>query len=231
MKYFMALGLAFFMLAFALGVPLLAWGITDWQGFFSSPARLLYGAGVGLQSLAIGVGLLLLPFPYTPGRREGERAKRVTRQSIVPMLTRLVWLAVFVVSPYSDRHTCAVIADAIWLRSAGVLVYLLGLAWVCWAFLTLGKQHSGEVTIQKEHVLVTGGPYRWLRHPMYLGLIVFPLGAGLVFGSWIGMALPLLLIGVFAWRIGDEEKLMHQEFGERWEAYCQHTWRLIPYLY
>lgn len=146
-------------------------------------------------------------------------------------MTRLVWLAIFVISPYSDRHQWAVIAGAIWLRYLGVIVYLLGLAWVYWAFLTLGKQHSGEVTIQKEHELIVQGPYRWLRHPMYLGLIIFPMGAGLVFGSWVGMALPLILAGMFIWRIGDEEKLLRQEFGERWDAYCRRTWRLVPYLY
>jgi len=231
MKPLTALGLALSMLALALGVPLLSWGISDWGGFFSSPVRLAYGISALLQSLIIGIGFLLLPFAYTPGKREGEKTKRIARQSIVPIITRLIWLAIFVISPYSDRHNWAVIADAVWLRTVGVLLYLLGMEWVCWAFLTLGKQHSGEVTIQKEHELVTAGPYRWLRHPMYLGLIVFPLGVALVFGSWIGIVLPLLSAGVFAWRVRDEEKLMHQEFGERWEAYCRRTWRFIPYVY
>jgi protein-S-isoprenylcysteine O-methyltransferase Ste14 len=231
MKYRTALALAFFLTGFALGVPLLGWGITDWEGFFSSPVRLLYGFSVGLLSLVCAISYLLLPFSYTPGKREGEKSKRIVRQSVVPLVTRLVWLAILVISPYSDRHNWAVIEDATWLRHVGVLVYALGLAWVGWAFLTLGKQHSGEVTIQKEHEPITGGPYRWLRHPMYLGLIAFPAGVGLVFGSWIGAALPLLLVGVFVWRIGDEEQLMRQEFGERWDTYCQHTWRLVPYIY
>jgi protein-S-isoprenylcysteine O-methyltransferase Ste14 len=124
-----------------------------------------------------------------------------------------------------------VIADALWLRAVGLALYVLGMVWVAWCFLTLGKQHSPEVTIQQNHELVTDGPYRWLRHPMYLGLTVFPMGVGLVFGSWIGTALPLLLVGLFMWRVRDEEKLLSQEFGERWEAYCQRTWRFIPYLY
>lgn len=66
---------------------------------------------------------------------------------------------------------------------------------------------------------------------MYLGLIVFPMGMGLVFRSWIGAALPLLMIGLFAWRIGDEERLMRQEFGEHWEIYGKRTWRMIPFLF
>jgi protein-S-isoprenylcysteine O-methyltransferase Ste14 len=231
MKYVVALGLALFMLGFALGVPLLGWGINNWQGFFFNPARVLYSISVGLLALSVSVGLHLLRFPYTPGKREGERSKQVSRQSIVPLLTRLVWLAVFVISPYGDRRDIAIIGAGDALRYGGVLLFVLGLVWVGWAFLTLGKQHSGEVTIQSGHQLITNGPYRWLRHPMYLGLIVFPMGVGLVFRSWPGVLLPLLLIGLFIWRIGDEEALMHQEFGEQWERYCQRTWRFIPYLY
>jgi protein-S-isoprenylcysteine O-methyltransferase Ste14 len=66
---------------------------------------------------------------------------------------------------------------------------------------------------------------------VYLGLIVCPAGVGLAFGSWIGIALPLLLTALFVWRIADEEKLMYREFGERWEAYCRRTWRLVPFVY
>jgi len=230
-QYLIALGLALAVLAFALGVPLLGWGIADWRGFFASPVRLMYGVGVALQSLVIAIGYLLLPFSYTTGRREGQATKRVARQRVVPIVTRLVWLAVLLIAPYSDRRSWMVIGDAAWLRFLGVLVYLLALAWVYWAFWTLGQQHSGEVTIQEQHELITAGPYRWIRHPMYLGLIVFPLGAALVFGSWMGMALSLLLVGIFIWRIADEERLMRQEFGHRWDAYCQRTWRLVPFVY
>jgi len=215
MKSVVAVGLALFMSGFALGVPLLAWGITDWPGFFSHPARVLYSLSVGLLALSVSVGLLFLRFPYALGKREGDSRKRVSRQGIVPLLTRLVWLAVFVISPYGDRWDFAVIGTGDGLRYGGVSLFVLGLAWVGWAFLTLGKQHSGEVTVQSDHQLITTGPYRWLRHPMYLGLSVFPMGVGLVFRSWPGVLLPLLLVGLFIWRIGDEEALMHREFGEQ----------------
>src|SRR4030042_35663 len=108
------------MLGFALGIPLLAWGIGDVDGFFSSPARLLYGVSVGLVALCVGIGYLLLRFPYALGRREGERAKRVSRQSIVPVLTRLAWLAGFIISPYGDRRETMVVADAALFRFIGL---------------------------------------------------------------------------------------------------------------
>jgi len=231
MKFLTSLGLALAILAFALGVPLLGWGAADCRGFFSHPARLAYGIATVVQSLIIGIGFLLLPFSYSPGKREGQAGKRITRQSVVPIATRLIWLAVLLVSPWSDRHGWMVIAGAEGLRFLGVLLYLLALAWVYWSFWTLGRQHSAEVTIQEEHHLITEGPYRWIRHPMYLGLVAFPAGAALAFGSWIGLALLVLPVGLFLWRIGDEEKLMRQEFGERWDAYCERTWRLIPFIY
>jgi protein-S-isoprenylcysteine O-methyltransferase Ste14 len=226
-----ALGLALIVLAFALGLPLLGWGIADWRGFFSSPVRLAYAAACILQSLVQGIGYALLPFSYTPGRREGQSGKRVARQSVVPVITRLIWAASMLVSGFSDRRSWLVFPDADWLRLLGVLIYLLALGWVYWSFITLGRQHSAEVTIQEDHQFITDGPYRWVRHPMYLGLIIFPAGAGMAFGSWIGMALPLLTTALFIWRIADEERLMHQEFGNCWETYSRRTWRLVPFLY
>jgi len=231
MKYLIAAGLGIAVLAFALGVPLLGWGIADWEGFLSSPVRMAYAAAAILQCLVLGIGFSLLPFSYAPGKREGQATKRVARQTVVPIASRLVWFASLFFSGFSDRRGWLVLPDADWLRFLGVLIYLLALGWVYWSFMTLGKQHSAEVTIQEDHRFITEGPYRWVRHPMYLGLIVYPAGAGLAFGSWIGIALPLLLTALFVWRIADEEKLMRREFGERWEAYCQRTWRLVPFVY
>ena len=231
MKVLTAFGLALIVLVFALGVPLLGWGVADWRGFLASPVRLAFTAACVLQSLVQAVGFTLLPFSCSPGKREGQAQKRVGRQGFVPIVTRLVWAAALLISGYSDRQSWMVFQDAIWLRFLGVLTYMLALGWVYWSFVTLGKQHSAEVTIQEDHQFITEGPYHWVRHPMYLGLILFPAGAGLAFGSWIGIALPLLTAGLFVWRIADEEELMHREFGERWETYCRRTWRLVPFVF
>lgn len=231
MKYLNALALIIFLTGFAVGIPLLGWGAADWQGFFANRTRLFYCLAVGVFALSVSVWLILQPDRYEPSKRGGVKTKRISRQDIVPFLARMVWFAIFLISPYSDRHGWAVIGSGEAVRIAGLSLFILGLAWVAWAFFTLGKQHSGAVTIQPEHHLITSGPYRWIRHPMYLGLIAFPLGIGLVFRSWIGAALPLLLIGLFSWRIGDEERLMRQEFGEQWTNYSKRTWRLIPFMF
>jgi protein-S-isoprenylcysteine O-methyltransferase Ste14 len=230
MRILTSLGLALFMVLFSLGVPLLGWGIADWQVYFNNPARLSFSISVVVIAFICGIGYLLLPFQYDLGKREGDKQKQVTRQSIVPLVTRIIWLCIFILSPFSDRHNFLEI-NILLIRIMGVMIYIAGFSWVIWSFLTLGKQHSGEVTVQKGHKLITKGPYKWVRNPMYLGLILFPLGIGLVFGSWIGITLPILLVFLFIWRIRDEEELMGKEFGDEWQKYSKHSWRLIPFIY
>jgi protein-S-isoprenylcysteine O-methyltransferase Ste14 len=107
----------------------------------------------------------------------------------------------------------------------------LGFIGMHWAEATLDKQFSVEVTIQEGHRLVTDGPYRYLRHPRYLGIILFTTGISLVFRSWLTLIFIAVLTLVLIWRIHDEEALLHQEFGPDWEAYSQRSWRLIPFVH
>ena len=79
--------------------------------------------------------------------------------------------------------------------------------------------------------LVTTGPYRLVRHPIYLGLALLAMGQALAFASW--PALMIVLCGIvptFAWRARAEEKLLNGTFGERYAAYRQRTRMIIPHL-
>ena len=78
---------------------------------------------------------------------------------------------------------------------------------------------------------LTSGLYRHLRHPRYLGVQAAALGLALLFRSWIGLGLNVPLLAVLLFRIRDEEALLRETFGPEWDAYCQHSWRLIPHLY
>jgi protein-S-isoprenylcysteine O-methyltransferase Ste14 len=79
--------------------------------------------------------------------------------------------------------------------------------------------------------LVITGPYRLVRHPIYLGFALLATGQALAFGSW--PALMIVLFGIvptFAWRARAEEKLLRRTFGERYAAYRRRTKMIIPYL-
>lgn len=80
----------------------------------------------------------------------------------------------------------------------------------------------------QDYELMTAGPFRFIRHPRYLGILVFTFGVSLVFDSWAALAMVGILLAVLLWRIRDEEALMGAHFGTAWEAYSKETWRLIP---
>ena len=100
-----------------------------------------------------------------------------------------------------------------------------------WAVFVLGDRFSGSVAIQPGHWLVTSGIYGVIRHPSYLGLLISSLGWGLAFRSGIGVLLAALLIPPLLARIKAEERLLHSQFGDEYEAYRAQTSRLIPGLY
>jgi len=78
---------------------------------------------------------------------------------------------------------------------------------------------------------LTDGPYRFIRHPRYLGGVIQGIGLSLLFRSWIGLALTSVFLFIVLFRIQDEEALMREAFGAAWAQYCKKSWRLVPFLY
>ena len=123
------------------------------------------------------------------------------------------------------------VLDGEGIRWMGVVLYAGGGALRIWPVFVLGRRFSGLVAIQPEHKLVTSGPYRYLRHPSYLGLLVYVLGWGLAFRSWAGVALAGLLLPPLLARIAAEERLLQSQFGAEYDAYRARTSRMIPGIY
>jgi protein-S-isoprenylcysteine O-methyltransferase Ste14 len=100
-----------------------------------------------------------------------------------------------------------------------------------WPVFVLGDRFSGLVAIQPGHTLVTNGIYGVIRHPSYLGLLVNSLGWGLAFRSGVGVLLTALMIPPLLARIRAEERMLHMQFGDEYDAYFARTSRLVPALY
>ncbi len=172
------------------GLPLLGWGLTDLAGFASDPARLAYAViVVVLQILAAVV------FPGA-GTGRGEGTETVRRQRVAILLLQVLSPAILIAAGYTDRRGILSIGDPQTIRYLGVLMFALGFVAVSWAEWSLGKQCSVQVTIQADHELVTDGPYRYLRHPRYLGILAFTIGISLTFNSWValGLVVPLTIV-------------------------------------
>lgn len=112
---------------------------------------------------------------------------------------------------------------------AGAVLTVAGLGFTCWARKTLGRYWSRIVAVKQDHKLVTTGPYRWVRHPLYTGLLAGTLGAALAFGMWHALAGVVLLWIGFISRAHREDAVMGGQFGEEFAAYRARTGRLVPW--
>jgi protein-S-isoprenylcysteine O-methyltransferase len=114
----------------------------------------------------------------------------------------------------------------------GVLLVGIGLLirWV--AIQSLGQAFQVQVSIVEQQQLITEGIFKYIRHPSYSGLLLYYLGLGLAMQNGYALAALMFcaLIAVLL-RIPVEEKVLVQHFGEQYQKYCRHSWRLIPWLY
>ncbi len=114
--------------------------------------------------------------------------------------------------------------------AAGISITLLGLGFAVWARVHLGKNWSGSVTIKVDHRLVRTGPYRYVRNPIYTGLLAGFAGTALVIGRvWAIYGLLILLAG-FLIKIQEEEKVLLENFGEEYLRYKKEVKALIPFI-
>ena len=113
-----------------------------------------------------------------------------------------------------------------------LLLFSIGLSLRYWAVLKLGRFFSTHVLIQNKHQLITDGPYRWIRHPAYTGLLIAFAGAGLAMGDVFALLLLTVLpFFVFKARISLEEKKLIKQFGKQYLDYLNKTYKLLPLLY
>jgi protein-S-isoprenylcysteine O-methyltransferase Ste14 len=114
----------------------------------------------------------------------------------------------------------------------GVAIDLLGIAFAIWARIVLGRNWSGLIMGVKEgHELVQKGPYAIVRHPIYTGFLLAIFGTTLTLGtfaSYVGFVAGAIALVT---RIGLEERLMREQFGDSHDAYRRRTKKLIPFVW
>jgi protein-S-isoprenylcysteine O-methyltransferase Ste14 len=116
------------------------------------------------------------------------------------------------------------------VQYAGIALTWLGIAFAVWARYSIGANWSGRVTLKVDHQLIQSGPYAFVRHPIYSGLLLANAGAALFIGKWrCVVALGIFLVEMSRKAL-KEEKLMLSEFGDRYAEYRRHSGFLIPGL-
>lgn len=188
----------------------------------------------------ISLPILIIAFALHRGyyvRRFGEETNTLKKREegwtskIAGLLGLVGFLAVLVYAVNPGLLRWASLPLPLWLRWTGVAIALAGFALLQWAQNTLGKSWSDTPRMIKEQALVTDGPYRFIRHPIYtaflliLGSTLFISANWFVGFAWIGMT----LLEVVS-RIGFEENLMLEYFGDQYREYMKRTGRLLPKL-
>lgn len=113
----------------------------------------------------------------------------------------------------------------------GVVLLLAGLGFCCWARAILGANWSGSVTLKRGHELIRSGPYRWVRHPIYTGLITALLGTAIVQAQVRSFIALVLLTGAFVYKLGVEERMLSELFAKEYARYRQEVAALIPCVF
>ena len=114
------------------------------------------------------------------------------------------------------------------LTVIGLALFLLGLALAVWARLYIGRNWGAPMSHKDEPELVTTGPYRLIRHPIYTGLLMATIGTAIALGRWQGLISVAIILTAHIRKAKKEEELMLANFGETYQDYRRHTGFLIP---
>lgn len=140
-------------------------------------------------------------------------------------------LALFVYMVYPAFLNWATITLPDELRWLGALLSVAVLPLILWVQRSLGNNFSTRIHIRDEHALVTKGPYRWVRHPMYTVFMIQSVGLLLLTANWFvgGVYLTALMLIVII-RTPFEESMMIEKFGDQYRAYIERTGKFLPKL-
>ena len=145
---------------------------------------------------------------------------------------RMMWFLFIFFSWLDIYHHWTMYSFPIWFNLLLFSFCVFGLFIRIWALIQLGKSFTYDVKRPQSGILITTGPYKFIRHPSYLSICILGSLPGLMLGSiigFVGMLSTTLTLVVM--RITTEEDLLEKEFGRQFMAYRRNTYRLLPFIY
>jgi protein-S-isoprenylcysteine O-methyltransferase Ste14 len=141
----------------------------------------------------------------------------------------VIVLAVLLIRTSAFRGGPTITRDP-WLQAVGLVVFLSGLALAVWARRSLGRNWGMPMSEKADPELVTAGPYRSVRHPIYSGIILAMVGTAVAV-SWFWLFAVILLGGYFVYSALMEERYMAGVFPDTYPAYKRSTKMLVPFVF
>ena len=194
------------------------------ENIFRILAALIFFTGIGISSY----------FRRKADRESGEKISRkvdgTVFMSIVKIGGLVLWLSplVYLINPAWMAWSKLGLPE--WVRWLGVGLGILCTVGIYWLFSSIGNGITPTSATRKEHRLVTSGPYRWVRHPLYtVGSSMF-IALGMMADNWFIIALGLLAFIAMASRTPKEEANLIEKFGDEYREYMKRTGRYFPKL-
>lgn len=113
---------------------------------------------------------------------------------------------------------------------SGMILCVAGLGFAIWARVVIGRNWSGAITLKEEHELIERGPYRLVRHPIYAGILSMFVATAIMLGHLAGCIGVVIVFASFWIKLIREEKVMLNQFPDKYAAYRQRVKRLIPFV-
>lgn len=115
-------------------------------------------------------------------------------------------------------------------RWIGVGGFALSIAWLIWMFISLGPNLTDTVVTRGKAHFVDRGPYRFVRNPMYSGILMIGPSLGLAIGTWLLPLAATIMFAILARRTRIEEEYLIARFGDQYRTYMTRVGRFFPHL-
>jgi len=180
------------------------------------------------------VGVLIGGYFRYKSEKAGEPISWDEEGTVVMILLRVFglteWLSIIIYLTNPEWMRWSEIQLPDWARWAGVVIGVISVLLIYWLLKSIGKNITQTVKTRKEHELVTSGPYRWVRHPLYsVGTMLF-LSFALMASNWFIALATMLGLAMLMVRLPKEEKNLIENFGDEYRNYMKRTGRFIPKL-
>jgi len=189
------------------------------------------GAIAGLGTLVFAITNLLLAQKRPTGQETGAARKVLRTPYLVIATVLFLWLAyiLWIPLPLHPAHPWPLI-----LSVSGTIILLPSLALYVWGLRSLGMSFNASsgfgVRLNLAHQLVTNGPFAYIRHPMYLAVILSCWGGLLLYRSWTMLVFAVMMFGL-VYRGRKEEEALAQAFGAAWQAYQRSVPGWLPHIF
>jgi protein-S-isoprenylcysteine O-methyltransferase Ste14 len=199
-------------------------------------AAVIAGGGIAFLQRRVGlfylVLLVLWGWTTAAWRKEGVPSTYDKRQRTMLIVFGVISVLLLFIAPaWEYTHFAGPIPRDGALAWIGLAIFGASIALQAEAMRELRGFYTLRLGIQPGHQLVRSGPYRFVRHPGYLGFILSVMGIGLSLSSVIALVSVIPTVLFILWRIKGEEEMLLTEFGEEYKTYMQETRRLIPLIY